>query len=160
MNRFDLIKRCIEAATGRPLESMRPEPLRGRAAVEALWSLNDRFRPVIARIRSVGYDGAFETEADDAIAGFALGTRQDWSALSVGAWRVLLERQQQGIAVALAVAGTGTAVMSIPAGLSAAQRKLVVVLYMLHGMKLPHPPADRSGFELPAGSARASLRLH
>lgn len=160
MDRFDLMRDYIERVTGKPLSTMRPQPLTGFDAVEALWPLNERFRPALARIKSLAYDAAFELEADEAIEGLAKDPIADWSALSAGAWRVLLERQQQGIMVALANEKAGNPLITIPAALTVAQRTAVVALFLLHSMKLPWPPEDRSGFALPAGSARASLRPH
>lgn len=97
MNRFDLIKAYVEHALGRPLETCRPVPLTGWQAVEALWPLNERFRPNIHQIRSLPYDAAFEPEADGAIE--ALVLRGDgwaafqrahgafcWSATSRACW--------------------------------------------------------------------------
>ena len=160
MNNFDLFKAFAERVLGKPLESIAPQPLSGWQAVEALWPLNERFRPHIVRIRVLPYDPAFELEADDAVAALIDDTNASWEGLSAGAWRVLLERQQQAIVVALANETAGNPLMPIPPGLSDVQRTVAVALFLLHGMKLPWPPSDRSGFELPKGSARASLQLH
>jgi len=160
MDKFNLMKQYVQRAVGKPLEALRPEPLSGWDAVEALWPLNDLFRPYLHQIRSLGYDKSFEAEADAAIEALTTAGASGWSDLSAGAWRVLLERHQQGIAVALANEQAGNPLMPIPSGLMSEQRTIVVALFLLHGMKLPWPAADRTGLELPAGSAQASLRLH
>lgn len=159
-NKFALMKRFVQQATGRPLESLRPESLSGADAAEALWPLNERFRPHLEQIRSLPYDALFEGEANAAIEQLVDKQGADWGELSAGAWRVLLERQQQGIVVAMANERAGNPLMPIPAVLTAAQRTVVVALFLLHGMKLPFPAENRSALELPAGSARASLRRH
>lgn len=159
MDKFALMKVFVERSVGRPLESLRPEPLSGWEAVEALWPLNELFSPHLYQIRSLPYDNAFEPDADDAIEALATANAS-WNSLPAGAWRVLLERQQQGISVALANEQAGRPLIPIPSGLTPDQRTVVVALFLLHGMKLPWPAADRSALELPAGSARATLRRH
>lgn len=159
-DRIALLRSYIESATGRPLETFRPQPLSGWSAVEALWPLNDRFRPVLALIKAIRYEPRFEREADAAIAGLTHQPPDDWAEVSPGAWRVLLERQQQGIMVALANEHAGNTLMSIPVGLSPSQRTVVVALFLLYQMPLPWPPDDRSGLELPIGDPPESLRPH
>ncbi len=160
MKSMDLFRAFVERELGTSLESLQPQPLSGDEAVEALWPLNDRFRPHFARISSLQYDPSFELEADDAIALLARDSTASWESLSSGAWRVLLERQQQGILVAQMNAAAGNAVMPVPPGLSSTQKTVVVTLFLLHSMKLPFPPEDRSGTELPQGHAVAPPRLH
>ena len=157
---FDLLRSFVEFALERPLESVPPEPASGLQVVEALWPLNERFRPHLVRIRALPYASVFEPEADAALAALAKDVNADWSSLPAGAWRVLLERQQQAIMVALANEVSGNAVMQMPSGLSDTQRTVFAALFLLHGMALPWPAEDRSHLELPEGSARASLRLH
>ena len=158
MSKFDLMKAYIERSTGRPISTMQPKPLDGWGAVEALWPLNERFRPNIEQIRSLRYDASFEAEADEAIE--QLASDGNWSTVSAGAWRVLLERHQQGIVVALANERAGNPLFSLPDGLTPGQKTVVVALFLLHGMKLPWPPEDRSGFVVPPGAAPASLARH
>lgn len=160
MNNFELFRTFAEGILGRPLESVRPSQLSGWQGVEALWPLNARFTLAIERIRSLSYDASFEIEADAAIERLLADLDATWDDLSAGAWRVLLERQQQAIMVALANELAGNPLMPIPPGFSPAQTTTAVALFLLHGMKLPWPPADRSGFEVPIGSARATLRPH
>lgn len=160
MKNFDLFRIFAERILGRPLESVEPQFMTGWQAVEALWPLNERFRPRIVRIRTLAYDAAFEKEADSAIESLVNDTAASWDDVSAGAWRVLLERQQQAITVALVNELAGNPVMLIPAGFSDIQRTVAAAISQLHGMELPFPPEDRSGFVVPPGCAPESLRLH
>jgi hypothetical protein len=160
MKNFDLFRLFAERILGRPLEQVQPHPMSGWQVVEALWPLNERFRPHAAKIKTLAYDSTFEKEADSAIELLVSDISSSWDSISAGAWRVLLERQQQAIIVALANEKAGNPVMPVPPGFSAAQRTVAAVLFLLHGMKLPWPAADRSGFEVPSGAARESFRIH
>lgn len=160
MKRFDLFRMFAERILGKPLETVQPQFMTGLQAVEALWPLNERFRPHIERIRTLSYDAVFEIEADAAIESLVNDMSVSWDAVSAGAWRVLLERQQQAITVAVANELAGNPVMPIPAGFSDIQRTVAAAISLLHSMELPFPPDDRSGFEVPLGSAPESLRLH
>jgi hypothetical protein len=157
-----LMETFILQVMGRALDGLKPVPISGWQAVEALWPLNERFRPQVHQIRALPYLAAYEDEADAAIAALALNRPgADWSGLSGEAWRVLLERQQQILTVAVAneVAGN-TKFMSIPSGLPKAAWTGFAMLFWLHRMKLPFPVEDRSGYELPAGTPPTSLRRH
>ena len=121
------------------------EKLSGWRVVELLWPLNDMFRARWEKIRHLPYIAGFESHADAAIRAFAeapgAGT---WAALPNGVWRVLLERHQQMIAVALANEAAGNPVISLPAGLSEDDQRIGLMLLFLLEMKLPWPPTDRS----------------
>ena len=85
----------------------------------------------------------------------------DWSSISPRAWRVLLERQQQLLTVALMLERSGQPMTRVPAELAVAHQSTVAIADVLHGMKLPMPAADRSGFDLPEGALpESSLRRH
>ena len=158
---FDLFRLLVESKLGEPLEAQAPRHLSGWDAVEALWPLNEVFRPGLARIRSTAYDSTLEVEADAAIKRAVTGSWPPaWGDLSAGAWRVLLERHVQGIAIAIANERVGNHVMSVPAKLTGNDVTLAVMVFLLHAMKLPWPPEDRSTYELPSGDVRAPLRLH
>ncbi len=162
MKNFDLFNEFADKVLGKPINSVKPQWLSGLQVVEALWPLNDVFRPVIARLRTLSYNPEFESEADAAIELLVVNINA-WrdTTLSAGILRVLLERQQQAIVVASANEAAGNMrFMPIPPGFSADQRTVAAVLFLLHGMKLPFPAADRAGFEVPVGSAQESLRLH
>lgn len=133
--------------------------LSGWQVVELLWPLNERFRPLFQRIATVPYNDAFSADADTAIERMVFDSA-DWADLPAGVWRVLLERQQQMLRVALANEMTGTPLMSLPAALPHGALPAAAMLFWLHGMRLPFPPADRSGSALPPAAALASLRPH
>lgn len=158
---IDLMKRYAEKCLGLAWELKPPVSFTGMETVEALWPLNDLFRPMIHQIRSLDYDAAFCPEADQAIEqAMTQGLQLNWSQVSAGAWRVLLERQQQAIMVALANELEGNSFFSVPEGFSSEQTTVFAMLFLLHGMELPWPPFDRSDFEIPQGSAQATLQLH
>jgi hypothetical protein len=149
----------FEREIGKPLDEVPPIPLSGWDVVTALWPLNDVFRPHIARIRTVRYEARFEPDANAAIEAFAgAPVAETWSDLSAGTWRVLLERHQQMLVVAMANERAGNPVTVMPPGLSATARLAGAMLLLLHSMKLPFPLADRSQLELPEGSPPAPLR--
>lgn len=121
----------------------------GWRAIELLWPLNDMFRARLAEIRALPYEPAFEAEADAAIEAYADAPQAGtWKDLSLGAWRVLLERHQQAIAVAGVLEIAGKPVMTAPAGFSEDALRVGLMLTGLLRMKLPRPPADRSRLEL------------
>lgn len=160
MNRLELIRAYVQSVAGRPLDSFKPAPFSGWQVVEALWPLNERFRPHLAPIRTITYDRLFEGEADLAVEALVL-RGDDWASISPRAWRVLLERQQQLLTVALMLERSGQPMTRVPAELAAGYQSTVAIADVLHGTKLPMPPADRSGFDLPEGAlAESSLRRH
>ena len=157
-----LLRRLCEREIGRPLEQCRPVPVSGWETVRALWPLNAVLHPRYARLRSVRYDVAFAAEADAAIERLADGVpaAAAWADLSPGAWRVLLERQQQALTLAAANEAAGNPPMVMPEGLPAGARTAYAALFLLWSMKLPFPPADRSTRDLPEGDPPASMRQH
>ena len=160
MNRLELIRAYVQQTTGKPLESFRPAPFSGWQVAEALWPLNERFRANLQQIRTITYDRMFEPEADLAVEALVL-QGDDWSSISPRAWRVLLERQQQLLTVALMLDRSGQPMTRVPAQLAVAHQSTVAIADVLHGMKLPQPAADRSGFDLPEGALpESSLRRH
>ena len=93
----------FERVLGRPLEQIQPVPVTGWEVVEIVWPLNEVFRPFLSRIRTVKYDNRFEATADKAIEAFVNAQRlETWKELPGDTWRILLERHQQLIVVALA----------------------------------------------------------
>ena len=85
----------------------------------------------------------------------------NWASISPRAWRVLLERQQQLLTVALMLERSGQPMTRVPAELAVAHQSTVAIADVLHGAKLPMPAADRTGFELPSGALpESSLRRH
>jgi hypothetical protein len=127
------------------------QTITGWRLVELFWPLNDMFRARLRELRSLSYDPAFEAEADAALIAFS--ERPDagaWSSISPGAWRVLLERHQQLLEVALLNEAAGNPVTSLPRGLSEDDQRIGIMLLLLLRMTLPFPPADRSRLEFPA----------
>lgn len=123
-----------------------PVALSAWEAVEALWPLNEHFRPNYHAFCALPYSPAYETQADEALTRFVLdGT---WGLIGVETWRVILERQQQAItALPLHEMSGGRPMVHVPPMLPPAARTGAVILTVLHGMKLPFPPDDRAGYE-------------
>lgn len=142
-----LLSWWCEKHCGKPMAEMQPVHLDGWAVVHALWPLNDDFRPQFAAMRVLPYDAAFESKADRAIERYLADGR--WGPVSIETWRVLLERHMQAIMVATLNAGAGNPVMPVPQQLPDHARQGAAMLFLLHAMKLPFPPGDRSDDELP-----------
>lgn len=129
--------------------------------LELLWPMNDMFRARFNEIRCLPYSTEFEQEADAAIDAWANDPSAGaWMRISLGAWRVLLERHSQAIMAASLGSISGDFVIEIPAGLPEDQKRAALVLVWLHGMKLLFPVADRSRDELPASDKPESWRPH
>ncbi len=151
----------FERMLGCPLDSVSPVGVDGGRVTQILWPLNAIFRPQFERIRSIPYRSRFEEEADQGIEVFAEKPEAaTWATLSPGAWRVLLERHQQMIMVALLNTATPDPVTYLPRGLPTHAELPGVMLALLHRMKLPFPPADRSALEPPEGDPPVSLQSH
>ena len=160
MNRLELIRAYVQQLTGQSLEFFSPQPFSPDQVQRALWPLNARFRPHMAQIGSVAYAATFEAEADAAVQALVLDD-DDWSGVSPGAWRVLLERHVQLLFVAQQLASSGQPMTQVPARLAEQNQARVAIAALLHSMKLPLQPADRAGFDLPAGGLpESSLRRH
>lgn len=123
----------------------------GERYMEIMWPLNDMFRARLHEIRTLPYDAAFEAEADAAIGRMADDAAEAWTGLSPGAWRVLLERHLQMLAVAAANMAAGNPLMTLPPGppLSEGDLRVGLALTWLLRMKLPFPEADRARYEFP-----------
>ncbi|MBI3771450.1 MAG: hypothetical protein HY272_01905 [Gammaproteobacteria bacterium] len=129
--------------------------------IELLWPLNDMFRARLMDIRKLEYDEAFEEEADSAIAAYVKAPGAGaWSGISAGAWRVLLERHQQRLELAMHNEIEGVRPLTAPAGLNEADQLIFLMLVWLGRMKLPFPAADRSLLELSAGRPSPSVKGH
>lgn len=125
-----------------PMVLLQPRKLTGAEVVEALWELNEDFRPHFAAFVSLPYNPAFESRADDAIEAYLADGQ--WGPTSVETWRVLLERQCQAILVAEINDREGNSVMSAPETLPREALKGAAMLWMLHSMALPFAPSVRA----------------
>lgn len=158
---MSLALKYFEEVMGKPLDNITPVPVSGWEVVEILWPLNDVFRPFLHRIRSIKYDQKYESAADKAIERYvSLQSAEAWNNLPGEVWRILLERHMQLIAVAIINEKEGNNLTVFPLGLPAHARLGGIMLSLLHGMKLPWPPEDKSRFELPEGGPPSSMRLH
>jgi len=117
----------------------------GWEVVEALWPLNEHFKPNYREFKALPYNEKFEAAADAAQKRFVFDGR--WGPVSAETWRVILERHQQGLVVAMANEAAGNPLMSLPDRLSKADRTCAAILFLLQGMKLPFPVVDRGDFE-------------
>lgn len=147
---------------GRSLDGVEPVAISPWGVIEILWPLNDLFRENIHQIRTLPYDPAFEKEADVAIEQFSRRPgKSGWESLSGRAWRVLLERHQQIMLVAMANEAAGRPSMTrLPHGLPEDAELPALMLLLLHGMKLPYEPEERSVLELPDSPPDQPLRRH
>jgi hypothetical protein len=148
----DYLTKCI----GKSPDECETMALTGSEVVEALWQLNDRFRPALHRIASLPYDPRFEQEADKAIDDLVFSL-SDWRQVSAQAWRVLLERHQQ--AIIFFQLQPDEPFVPIPEALAVTDYTAAVLLFVLHGWTLPFPVADRSALAGPAGGVQESLTL-
>jgi hypothetical protein len=130
-----------------PMDTLTPAPITGWQVVEALWPLNEAFRPNYLSVRGLRYQAAYELRADAAIERYLDNTQ--WGLVSVETLRVLLERHQQSLMVAMLNEASGNSVMSLPETLPTSALTGAAMIWMLYAMKLPWPPDDRSTSELP-----------
>lgn len=139
----------------------KPRALSGMDVVEALWPLNDLFRPHLNDVEEFPYEPRYEAEADAAVEAFAIHGESAWSNLPAGVWRVLIERHQQALVVASVNEAVGTsAFMTIPAALPETSIQGAAMIYMLHGMELPFPVKLRLSSEFPLPGAPVQRLLH
>lgn len=123
-----------------------PIALSAWETVEALWPLNDHFRPNHHAFRALPYSPVHEVQADEALVRFVF--EGAWGLVSIETWRVILERQQQAImALPLHEMSGGRPRVYVPPMLPQSARTGAAILVELHGMKLPFPVTDRAGFE-------------
>lgn len=141
--RHELAVRFFSRTLGNDWEQTAvPKALSGRDVVETLWALNDRLRKRSSDLHGVKYLAASEPELDSAIE--KLAATEDLSALdnlSAGALRVLDERHRQMVKVAIANEfADNDVIITLPAGLSADQQLVAVILLRFWRMVLPWPP--------------------
>lgn len=163
VKRFELQQQLVERTLGLALESTRPVDMSIEEVTQALWPLNERFRPHLAQIQSLAYDQRLEGAADGAVERLVLHGAA-WDGEPSGVWRVLLERHlqvMQLLALKAGEAGSWTApFLSVPEPADAALRARLAIVFVLHSTPLPFAVAERSGAALPQGNAPGTLTRH
>lgn len=160
MQNIELAKAYFESILDKPLSQMQFVQLSGMRVLEILWPLNDLFRTRLYEIRGIPYSKYRGSEVDRAIEAFSVEpVEKTWQDLEPQIWRVLLERHHQMLMVAATNEVQGFPLTSIPEDLPQEAVLPAVLLLLLHGMKLPWPPGDRSELELPESDGPESM-LH
>jgi hypothetical protein len=113
------------------------EPVSPTQAHELFFAMNGLFSARSDVLKSVPYDTAFDTEADDALLAMAMEDGfATWTSITAGAWRVLYERFLFCSLVLVANIKAGTQVTDrLPSGLGPEHRaKALLLRYLLgHG---------------------------
>lgn len=151
----DLYAKFLERCLGKSPDGSEILALSGSEVVEAMWSLNDRFKPYLHRIVALPYDARFEREADDAIEALVFKAC-DWNDLSAQAWRVLLERQRQALMFFQLQADEPF--VPIPAELNPSHYSAAAWLFVLHQWTLPYAVADRSDLATLSNTVPGTIR--
>lgn len=162
MKNFELLTAFIAATLNKIPDAWgAPRALSGMEVIQALWPLNEVFRPRMPELVSLPYDKALESAADAAIEAFIGGEGEAaWENLPLGVWRVLSERHTQALVVASANEAAGNPLMTIPEDLPEYAWLCAAMLYLMYQMKLPYPVKPRSLDEFPPPGAPAPRTLH
>lgn len=158
---FSALLAFLEQQTGLPENEWTQLPLSPFGLMEALWPMNDVFRPKVIRLKTIRYNSRFEAQADEAVLDFArsLNTKS-WESLTSGAWRVLIERHLQMLLVCSANAAANEPVMwTVPHALPKTAYTAAAVLEWWLGMKLLWPPRFSAGLELPEATSQGPIQL-
>lgn len=139
-----LLFEYFKTILGEDWKQRKPVPLSGWDVVEALFPLNDEFRKNYIQFRSLPYLPELEAQADAAQKQFVFEGR--WGLLGIETFRVILERHQQALTVAMLNEAAGNPVMSVPEGLPKNARTGAAILFLLQKMKLPFPVEDRGAY--------------
>lgn len=137
-----------------------PRPVTGDEMLQALWPLNDIFRPHMRDAGALPYEVKYEKAADTAIERYLSEGASAWRELPAAVWRVLMERHTQSLVAASVNDLAGNPMMSVPAELPSNHLHGVAVIYMLHGMKLPYPVKPLSDATLPPAGMNPGPLLH
>lgn len=124
-----------EARLGKTRHEMQFVDVFAELALELLFEWNPMFADRTEAIAAVSYDAAFDRDADRALEQMA---REDslrgWQTLSLGAWRVLLERHAYACLVAsINIAHPENSLAALPLGLTKQQAARALGLYLLLG---------------------------
>ena len=154
MENFDELYAFFMVATDLAEDEWTPLKLSPDDLTEALWPMNDIFKPKLSRLNAMAYSIRFEAEADLAVLEFAQTGKADaFEDRTSGAWRVLAERHVQALTMCMASGAAGEAVIwTIPAQLPDTLRTRAAVLQWWLRMKLPYAPHDRGALVLPSGA--------
>ena len=159
--RFDLSKIIVERTLGKPLDTMPPVHMTINQAAQALWPLNDRFRPRLEQIQALPYDKAQEAAADAAVERLVLDD-SDWSGEQLGVWRVLWERHSQVLTLlglkATEAGSWDAPFIPVPEPASASLRNKLAIAFLLHSTPLPFPIAERAGMAQPSPAPGVPLQ--
>lgn len=110
------------------------EPFSPDLVMERLWLFNPLFTARFDAITATDFSTVFDEEADGALMDLAWHDRIAWDGLSVGAWRVLFDRHEYALIVAMANKTAGVAVIAgLPRGLSEEEQSRALLLQFLLG---------------------------
>lgn len=140
----DIYIQYIEGCIGKSSDDCETEVLTGGEIVEALWPLNKRFQASVYRLVELPYDAGFEQEANDAIVSYVFNG-DNWSSVSLQAWRVLFERHRQ--AIIFFQLQENEPFVPIPQGLSPRHYLGAVLLFLFPQWKLPFPTSSKADIE-------------
>lgn len=151
----DLLIKYIRKQIAVDLDSCSLVALSGSECVQALWPLNESFRPQLSVLTALPYTSSFEKAADAAIEAMVFKGDQ-WRAINAQTWRVLFERHTQ--AIMLSQLKANEPLIPIPEQLPERCYQDVVLLFLLHQMQLPFPLLDQSDLEVFASNQSIPMR--
>lgn len=139
----------------------KPLHLTSWQVVEALWPMNDVFRPRMSMLESLAYDKSCEAQAGDAITAYVNGSMWHDDNPPPLVWRVLLERHTQTILLASVNEAAGNKrLMTVPDSLAKGLRMNAAMLFFQYQMALPYTVTASPVSLWPQGPAPTSLRKH
>jgi len=155
MKNNDLFVKYIRQQVAVDLDSCTLVGLSGSECAQALWPLNEFFRPQLPVITALPYTASFENAADAAIEARVFKGDQ-WQAIDAQTWRVLFERHTQ--AIMLSQLKADEPLIPIPEQLPDRCYQDAVLLFLLHQMQLPFPLRDQSELEVFASTQSIPMR--
>jgi len=150
----DLYIAYLEKCLGASTDGYEAEALVGGEIVEALWPFNKRFQASVYRLAAIPYDPSFEKEADAALVAYAFNG-DNWSSVSLQAWRVLFERHRQAIIFFQLQADEPF--VPVPQGFPSQHYLGAILLFVLHQWRLPLPLASEQELLAWSGNAPAPM---
>ncbi len=140
----ELLFQYYKSVLGEDWKSRSPVPLSGLEVVEALFPLNAVFKNNYVQSRSLPYLPELEGAADMAQKKYVFDGY--FGPLGTETLRVILERQQQAMTVAMLNEAAGNPPMVVPEGLPKEARTGAAILFFLQEMRLPFPVDDRGNY--------------